>query len=356
MAARANVGNANVRKAIDWQYEHTSRGFAPRTARIVRAQLAVLDGDTETGRRMRDWPGADHRAIIEDALPLRLAGGLHHLFLTGEAPELGPIYANELTDRAAIDAIVTRLVEKFDARLNRWLDGPPQTNESGRAASLMGGLLWLSQRLGPKFELNEIGASAGVNTMMERYFFDLGGTQVGTEDSPMRIAPEWRGPPPPAGEIEIVAIRGSDIAPVRLGDPEAALRLKAYVWPDAPERMVRMDAAIELARQKAPDLVAQDAGDFVREMLARPQAEGVARVLYHSIMWQYLPLATRDAIVAAMERAGAEATRDRPLAWIWLEMNRETFAHELKVRYWPGGEEWVTLAEAHPHGAWVKWR
>jgi hypothetical protein len=171
----------------------------------------------------------------------------------------------------------------------------------------------------------------------------------------MRIAPEWRGPPPPEGEIEIVAIRGSDVAPVDLADPEQALRLKAYVWPDAPERMVRMDAAIALARQHAPDLVSQDAGDFVREMLARTQAAGVTRVLYHSIMWQYLPLATRDAITAAMTGAGAEATRERPLAWIWLEMNRETFAHELKVKYWPGGGEWVTLGNAHPHGAWVKW-
>jgi hypothetical protein len=120
--------------------------------------------------------------------------------------------------------------------------------------------------------------------------------------------------------------------------------------------MVRMDAAIELASRQRPDLVKQEAGGFVRDMLARPQAAGVIRVLYHSIMWQYMPQATRAAIEAAMEAAGAEATPERPLAWLWLEMNRETFAHELKVRFWPGGEEWVTLSEAHPHGAWVKWR
>jgi hypothetical protein len=356
MAGRSVGGDANVREAIEWQYQHTSRGFAPRTARIVRSELAVIDTDTETGRRMRDWPGADARAVTEDALPLRLAGGLHHLYLTGDAPELAPIYANELTDQAEVDAIVTALVAKYDARLNSWLDGPPQTNEAGRGASLMAALLWFAQRLGPKFELNEIGASAGINTMMERYFFDLGGTQVGPADSPMRIVPEWRGPPPPAGEVEIVSIRGSDIAPVDLADPEQALRLKAYVWPDAPERMVRLDAAIELASRQRPDLVRQDAGEFVREMLGRPQPAGVTRVLYHSIMWQYLPQATRASIEAAMGAAGAEATPERPLAWIMLETNRETFAHELKVRFWPGGEEWIMLAEAHPHGAWVKWR
>ncbi len=355
MAERSAGGNANVREAIEWQYQHTSRGSAPRTARIVRAELAVLDTDTETGRRMRDWPGEDLRAVIEDALPLRLAGGLHHLYLTGDAPELAPVYSEELTDQAEIDAIVTALVGKFDARLNPWLDGPPQTNEAGRGASLMAGLLWLSQRLGPRFELNEIGASAGVNTMMDRYFFDLGGTQVGPEDSPMRIAPEWRGPPPPAGPFEILAIHGSDIAPVDLADPAQALRLRAYVWPDAPERMARVDAAIELASRQRPDLVQQDAGDFVRDMLERPQQAGVTRVLFHSIMWQYLPQATRADITQMMERAGEDATVDKPLAWVMLETNRDIFAHELRVRFWPRGGQWVTLAEAHPHGAWVQW-
>jgi len=236
-----------------------------------------------------------------------------------------------------------------------WLDGPPQTNEAGRSASVMAGLLWLSRRLGPKFELNEIGASAGINTMIERYRYDLGGVQVGPPDSPMRIAPEWRGPPPPADAVEIVTIRGCDVAPVDLSDPGEALRLKAYVWPDAIERMGRIEAAVYLAAERAPLLERKDAGDFVTERLEAPQEEGVTRVLYHSVMWQYLPKATRKRIAMEMEQAGGRATGDKPLAWVRLETNRATFRHELSIRYWPGGEDAVTLAEAHPHGAWVEW-
>jgi hypothetical protein len=219
----------------------------------------------------------------------------------------------------------------------------------------MAGLLWLSQRLGPKFEMNEIGASAGVNTMMERYRYDLGGVEVGPADSPMRLKPEWRGPPPPDSKIEIVAIRGSDIAPVDLSQPAEALRLRAYVWTDAQERMARIEAAARLAAEKPPLLERRDAGDFVEERLETPQAAGVTRVLYHSVMWQYLPETTRRSISAAMEQAGARATAERPLAWVRLETNRETFRHELTVRYWPGGEVPVMLSEAHPHGAWIVW-
>jgi hypothetical protein len=93
----------------------------------------------------------------------------------------------------------------------------------------------------------------------------------------------------------------------------------------------------------------------VRGRLGQPQEAGVTRVLYHSVVWQYLPQETRSAITAMMEQAGAEATRERPLAWVKLETNRETFRHELSVHHWPGGEEWVTLGEAHPHGAWIEW-
>ena len=92
------------------------------------------------------------------------------------------------------------------------------------------------------------------------------------------------------------------------------------------------------------------------ERLAAQHDKGVTRVLYHSVMWQYLPEPTREAIAAAMEQAGAEATEERPLAWVRLETNRATFRHELTVRYWPGGADPVLLAEAHPHGAWVEWK
>lgn len=351
MAEDAVMAVRDVREAIEWQARHAEEAQAPRTARVIRAERAILDGDTATGRRMANWQGL----VLADAMPLRIAGGLHWLCLSGEDRRLDPVYAGLLTEQRAIDAIVADMAVKFDARLMPWLDGPPQTNEAGRSASLMAGLLWLSRRLGPKFELNEIGASAGINTMMGRYRYDLGGVTAGPRLSRMKIAPEWRGPPPPRAPVEIVAARGCDRSPVDLTDPEQALRLKAYVWPDAAERMARLDVAIAMAERAAPDLVRMDAGNFARERLAAPPEAGVTRVLFHSIVWQYLPEATQRAITEAIEASGAKATSDRPLTWVALETNRETFRHELCVRFWPGGEKAVKLAEAHPHGAWVEW-
>lgn len=341
----------SVPEALEWHASHCERADAPITARVIRSLLALMETDTASGRRLANWAGKG----IEDALALRVVGGLHNLSLTGEEPRLEPVFGGLVTDQAQVDAIVSEAATTFDHLLLPWFDGPPQTNEAGRSASVMGGLLWLSGKVGPRFELNEIGASAGINTMMARFAFDLGGTTAGPSLSSITIKPEWRGDPPPHGRVEIVAARGCDISPIDLADPAQAARLRAYIWVDAPDRMARMDAAIAMAERMPPDLARMDAAEFVKQGLAAPQDEGVTRVLFHTIMWQYMPQATRDDITQQMEAAGAKAAPQKPLAWIRLETNRETFKHELRVRYWPGGEEWMQLAEAHPHGAWVEW-
>jgi hypothetical protein len=345
------LDDARIENGIRYQAEHCRRNNAPVTARLIDAQVPLMKTDTEVGRRIANWPGLP----LEDAMPLRLTGGFHHLLLTGDEQRLEPVYRSEVIDQAEVDAIVSDVVTDHDARLLPWLDGPPQTNEAGRSASFMAGLMWLSGRLGPRFELNELGASAGINSMMDRYHYDLGGVTIGRPDSPMRIKPEWRGPPPPDNPVEIVSIKGCDQAPVDLSDPDAALRVKSYVWPENTDRIMRMDAAIALAAQKRPYVVRADALDWVLERLAAPQAEGVTRVINHSIVWQYIPSDKRAAITAAIEAAGANATPSKPLAWMMLETNRDTFAHELIIRYWPGGAASALLAQAQAHGSWVEW-
>ena len=345
------AGPGAVMTAFGNQVAYCEAAGAPVTARVCAGIAAVLASDASGAllERVRGWQGA----ALADALPLRVAGGLHALHLSGAAAELAPIYAGEPADDAAV---IAGVIARHEAALLPWLDGPPQTNEAGRSASFIAAMLWLAERgLPPVFECLEIGSSAGINLMLDRYAYDLGGIKVGPQDGVMHFAPEWRGAPPPPHRIEISSTRGCDVAPVDLTDPAQALRLKAYIWPEHTVRFERMDAAIRAASERKPDMVQATAADFVEAELARPQAAGTTRMLMHSIVWQYVPADQQARVTAAMEAAGAKATAERPLAWVQVEADRTVHRHKLTVRYWPGGGEDVQLAWSHPHGADVEW-
>ena len=341
----------DIELGINGQAMHCDSNGAPITARICRSLLALAQGDTQCGQRIANWPGA----VLADAMPLRIAGGLHDLYRTGNDPTLVPIYRGQITDQREVDAIICDVVARNDEQLLPWFDSPPQTNEAGRSSNFVAALHWLASRVIPVFELNEIGSSAGMNLLTNRYRYDLGGVVSGPDDSPVTIKPEWNGPPPPADPFSIHSVCGCDIQPIDVRDDAAANRLMAYIWPEMPERFERMKAGIEMICERPVNLVQADAANFVEAQLAKPQAAGTTRVLMHSIVWQYLPDATQHRIQAAMATAGEAATTEKPLAWISLETNRATFRHELKVSYWPGGSEPAHLGEAHAHGIWVNW-
>ena len=325
----AATGPGIVTAAFDNQVSYCTASGADRTARICAALRDLLERG-EGGavlERVRDWPGAP----LADALPLRLAGGLHSLHLKGTEPALAAIY--EGRDGVDDAVLVAAALHRHEAELLPWLDGPPQTNEAGRSSNFIAAMLWLADKgLPARFECFEIGSSAGINLMLDRYHYDLGGVQVGPEPGAMRFKPEWQGDAPPAHAIEIVSTKGCDVAPVDLSDPAQAVRLKAYIWPEHTVRFERMEAAIIEAAKQAPDMVRMNAADFVEAELAKPQAAGTTRVLMHSIVWQYVPEDQQARVTATMEAAGARATAERPLAWVALEANRVMHIHEMVVR------------------------
>lgn len=325
-------------EAMKFQGVFCDGANAPITARVCRALAAGLDRTSATGRRVLDWPGD----YIADALPLRLVAPYHALFRSGEITSFDTVEAIRAATAAHDDWIAS------------WLDGPPQTNEPARSATFMAALLVLADRYAQPFELLEIGSSAGLNLLIDRYRYDLGRVTAGPADSPVVIKPEWRGAPPPIADVRIDSVRGVEIAPIDVTDPAAATRLMAYIWADAPERTARVEAAIRMIGERPVDMVQGDAADWIEARLAEPQAVGTTRVLMHSIVWQYLPPETQARISKAMEAAGAAATAERPLAWVRMEPDAARKNIELHVGAWPGLGD-TRLAGAHPHGAWIEW-
>lgn len=278
------------------------------------------------------------------ALPLRLMGAVRKLALTGRAAD----FAGAADPWAAFRSVLEEHADEVRAHLA----DPVQTNEPGRSAALIGAFLLVAQRFGLPLRLLELGASAGLNLRWHRYRYEQGDRGWGDPRSPVRMA-GWfpDGTPPFHLPAEVAQRRGCDRHPVDLSSEAGRTTLLAYVWADQGERLERLRRACEVA---AADPVAIDRAEAVgwaAQQLARPVA-GRATVVFHSMFLQYLPREGRDALREAIERAGAAATPEAPLAW--LRMEAAPPLSDVRLATWPGGEDRL-VARAGYHGRPVHW-
>ena len=320
---------------------------------VLAAAWRQLDRAPRLAGLIGNWPGDPAAA----AMAMRLNAGLHALARRKVIPDLCALYAGRHSD---FDRAIGAALEAGEATILEWMDHPTQTNEVARSAAFMAALMTLAHQADMPFELLEIGASAGLNLMLDRYAHDLGGVSAGTARSPVRIAPEWRGPAPVRAPVRIASVGGVDLRPLRLEDPFTRERLLSYVWADDPARAERLCHAIALNRACPPPVERESAAPWIARKLAEPQPAGTCRVVQHSMVLQYLPERERRAVLTAIMHAGALATPERPLAWIGLEWNSTRSEVQLRLTRWPGeGNEGGTsrvLAICHAYGSWIDWR
>ncbi|MEM6478962.1 MAG: DUF2332 family protein [Pseudomonadota bacterium] len=328
---------------------------SPFMARLLPVLPRLIAPESRLGARLRGWPEA-RLGPSHDSVPLRLAGALHRLHLEGGAPGLSAVYPpNDPTDAALAHALRAALADHESALLDG-LRIPPQTNEVRRAAVLIAAGHWLTQTFGKPLILSEIGASAGLNLNWDFFCLRAAGRVLGPRGSSVALAPDWRGAAPDICPPYVAEARGVDLNPLDPALPEDALRLRAFLWPDQPERHALTEAAIALARAPAAD--AQVArGDALAWLPGRlrPRA-GHCQMIYSTIAWQYLPRAARAEGAALISEAGARATSRAPLAWVRMEPDGNAPGAALTMSLWPGGGEARSFGRVDFHGRWVDWQ
>lgn len=342
------AGEAQIRASFAEQAGYCAQLGAPFTALLCETLGKRLTRGTEVGRRVLSWGGDP--GSFADALPLRLCGGLHALAMGGAAPDLTRLYPPApLPDEQTLWAVLEPQLAREG--LLTWLDNAPQTNEVGRSAVLMSGLLVIANRFPLKMRLYELGASAGLNLILDRYSYNLGGLRFGATLPGPHLSPDWNGPPPPKARVKIRSRAGVDLNPAHL--PDDYHKLLAYVWPDQPERLRRLSAALSAAIEQPPQVDRGDAADWLEANLALDAEPGVTRVVMHSVAFQYFHAESQRRVTAHIEAAGERASARAPLAWLRYELDPEAQRPSLRLRTWPGGEH--LLAWAHPHGRSVHW-
>lgn len=280
---------------------------------LILAMADDLDAGGVVAEICRDWLTAPAAAIVQ----LRLLGGIHRLVLERRAPQLISYYPNLGGAGSPEGAwpVFEPVLREHVEELRAALELAPQTNEPGRSVPLLVGIFDAVRRTGlSSVRLLEVGASAGLNLLVDR--FRIGGTgwTSGPVDSPVQLLDAVEGPARPV-DYRIRSRRGCDLAPVDASTPDGRLRLTSFVWPHDLHRHERLRAALAVAARYPVTVDAAAASSWLAGELASPATDGVLTIIWHSTTRQYWPLAE----ISAVESVLAEARDRMPIAHIAME-------------------------------------
>src|SRR3984957_1261235 len=153
----------------------------------------------------------------------------------------------EPPDRAGLRALVSQRGAELSAVL---MTRRTQTNEPARCATLLPALAALP---GP-LALIEVGASAGLTLLFDRYSYDYDGYRIARcEPGAPTLRCAVRGPVPLPARVPDISWRaGLDLNPLDVTCEDDVRWLSCLVWPGESDRQDRLAAAIATARPAPP--------------------------------------------------------------------------------------------------------
>ncbi|WP_226012139.1 DUF2332 domain-containing protein [Halomicrobium salinisoli] len=229
-----------------------------------------------------------------------------------------------------------------------------QTNAVRRCAALYPAVARVAREVDGPLALVELGPSAGLNLLFDRYRYDYGDAVAGAVDSPVTIRSEVAGGDPPLPD-DPPAVRsrvGIDLHPMDVTDPDDADWLRSLVWPDLPERRRALDDALALARRDPPRVVEGDLLDDLPDVLGEIPSDVPVLVVSTLVLYQ-LPPDAREAVRETLaERAG-----ERPLHWLSGddELGENDGIRLEWTRAVDGEVRTDLLAGFEQHGRWIEW-
>jgi hypothetical protein len=349
---RTGTAEGRTARLLRWQADACRELGSPLYGDLLTHAAGDLLAGGPTAEVLRDH--LDDR--LSSVLALRLLGGAHALALSGHAPDLAAFYpsAGGTPEGEAGSprawAALRRTFAEHGEELRGWLDHPPQTNEVGRAAALLGGLRYIAAEAALPVRLVEVGASAGLNLRADHYCVPGAVGRYGNPDSPVLLTDGWLGTSPPASRIEVIGRTGGDLAPLDPLTAAGRLRLTAYVWPDQTDRLSRLRGAFGIAQRVPAEVRAEPAQSTVARTTLEP---GSWTVLWHSIFRQYLSELQRTELAGRVAALAATATDAARFAYLYLEQSRAGGC-PVVLTTWPGGQGRV-LGSAPAHGLPVQW-
>ena len=326
------------------EYAQTVSPLYGAVFEVLHESLAHVGGFADDIARL--WAGRSVTAWFER--PLLLAAALHRIVRSGHAPRLAPFYGTCSGDYqpaqfdALHDALLDLLDHQRDEFMRRLQEQTLQTNEISR------GITWLyvlsdQWRSRPaSVGLFEIGCSAGLNLIADKYGWDLqaaGRSHGKAGDPTVRI--ELVNESGRAHEQVLAAMaeigasikvrHGCDLHVPDVRRATDREMLEAMVWGDNPARLQRLKAAMtRLGRQRDEGRLSLVEDDAIAQIQAAASqlAEGLEPgdlvCFYNTVVTCYFDNASYARLRTQIERAFTGPLRRQRCVWIEHEPARET--------------------------------
>jgi len=314
----------------------------------------------------------------------------------GPGDARAPGDAGSARDRARTAALSSTLrsfvLDQSDAIRETLATRSTQTNEVGRSTALLLALGEVARRSGGRpLHLLELGASAGLNLIADRYHHQLVHHQLvhhqlvhhqlladddaaasapgpfGISGSPVQLRPTIRGEPPrvSASGPVISARSGLDLHPLDVTMPRDLRWLRACVWPDQAERHAQLNAAAEVMTSDPVRVAPGDMLSDIDSVLAGGVGDGLL-VVWHSWALTYVPRERRHLLAEQLrsfdevwwlsaEHPGTVAELGEPKPT--RDRDEEEAATQIGAIHLSGGRTVSTelWGRMHAHGRWLRW-
>ena len=293
-------------------------------------------------------------------VPNLLFAAVHYLLLRGAAHLLSSFYASLTPDPSPAGDAYPHFRDfcmENEPNLRGLMSTRlVQTNEVARCSYLRPAFAFIADETqGLPLSLVDVGASAGLNLLWDRYAYDYKGHGLaGDRRSPVRITVEVRGdriPPIPRKSPSVAFRTGVDLNPVDVTDPDSALWLRALVWPGHERRADRLQAAMSLASNDPPALVAGNALNVLPAILANVPARSTLCIFHNHALNQFSQEDRR-----LFSELVDECSTDREVFLLSAEGRRgQSFVNLELARIRNGDRSVRELAKVDPHGKWLEW-
>jgi hypothetical protein len=236
-----------------------------------------------------------------------------------------------------------------------------QTNEVQRLHDAVADVSRGGDRDRVALELIELGPSAGLNLLVDRYRYRYANGSFGSAEAQLELTvgrARWtRSVGAPRARARRPSSSGESTSHRSTRRPRTGTSCcGALSGRGSTSAVARLDAAVETLRQmpERPELIGGDYTTVLPRLLADRPADALT-VVFETFSTIYLPDAAAQQLVEALETAGADG---RPLAWVsvrrWDLGAGKDAAFELELRVWPGAAR--VAAHVDPHGNTLDWR